>query len=255
MSIIVKVPKQAVTVTTWKNKQGQDVPISTFLCEHDGVEKSPCQAFGARKEQLDEAQARGTLEVESITWNAERNRWDVKLPKNSGGEAGFRSKWDGNKRPFVPNGYKGRAMSLDAWAKHSQEVFDICLNMVVTAAPKLTASPNGVPPEILLNAAVNLWQSHYTAMRDNVVFAKDCEPLPAAAEPAASAAQPQAATAPASVNNPAAAGYRAALATGNAVMVKAMLAGIRGDDTLDAPTRMALVVEAETRLAALGGAA
>ena len=261
--ISVKIPRQEITTSTWKSqKTGRDVEIVNFVCEHDGILKMPCQAFGARKDLFVEAMnSGGTVELESLEHNSERNRWDAKVPRGAGSEATYRGKFGGGNRPWTPGGYRGKPQSPAAWQAHAEDTIAGAARIVLCGYNELIkqgcpAIPDDKLTATLLAETRNVWQTRQVDTRENVTFPPGCEPAPATPAENASHAPANGAGAPIT-ETPTVKAYRSMIsASANDAMVDMTERQIRADTSLGEAAAVLLgeCLARKRALATAGGA-
>lgn len=200
----VKIPKQQVSHVRHTAGQCQcgrshtrDFEITTFSCiGDDGTLYSPCQAFGNRKAQLEEAIASGQpVEVESIERSAQFNNYSVRFPRGSGSEASFRQGATRSSGTWSA-GYRGKPVSEkrfhDMTESNLKRYFEVIDAMRKKAEVDMT-------PEVfvaMIDQARSLNAQYWMETEKNLSYPEGCEPF---ASPASVSAQehPETGTAPA----------------------------------------------------------
>lgn len=171
----IRIPKTDITVKTI-NYKGRDQAITVFSAMgEDGTLYGNCEAWGDRKAQLTEVM--GTekfLEAEKIEHQAQYNKYNVFFPRGSGTEAGFRGRGGGG---WVPQGYRGKPVSLARYLELTDQVLSATAKMVLDI---FTEEMKGKEPmacrKIAIEEARNLTQTYWCNVRDNVSFPDGCEP-------------------------------------------------------------------------------
>jgi len=180
------VPQQDLAITKWHSqKTGRDTPIITFCAQYDGKLLQPCQLFGDHEALLREAMTSGkplVLDGPPVH-NTERQRWDIKVPRGSGGQAAYRDKFGG--RPWTPAGYRGQPMPFDAWWATTKDTMVQAVAAILAGADQLPANVIAPSTDMVLSEARSLVAQYWMAVKDNVTFPEGYTPR---VEPAAQAA-------------------------------------------------------------------
>jgi len=169
----IEIPQQDIALK--QTKQGK--PITCFVAMHHGKLLSPCESFGDRKAQIEEAMHAGkALEVEKLEFSDQWKRWSVWFPRGSGGEAGYRSKF-GGARPWQPSGYRGQPVPFDTWVKVSGEVLAHAVAGLKHAATELAVDLAPVTSaDIILEQARSLVAQYWMAVERGITYPTGYEP-------------------------------------------------------------------------------
>lgn len=200
----VTIPKQQISHA--KHTAGQcqcgrshtrDFEITAFSCTgEDGTLYAPCQAFGNRKAQLEEAMAAGhPVEVESIERNAQFNIYSVRFPRASASEAAFRQRASSSGGAWSA-GYRGKPLSEKRF--HEMTEGNLRRYYGVIDAIRKKAGVD-MTPEVfiaIIDQARSLNAQYWMETEKNLSYPEGCEPFATHAT-TGSAQEPQPVPAPA----------------------------------------------------------
>lgn len=185
MSVKLKIPKGTqVTMKQidWKGRK-QDITCFSATSEDGSTLYANCEAWGDRKAQIEEVIGTDkALEADSIEFQQQYNKYQVKFPRGSGGEANFRGRWQGGGND---KGYRGQPVSLDRFKSITDDLFAHFFGVVKKAlgAEVMKEVPVDAT-KLCAEEARSLVATYWMSVRDNITFPEGCEPK---AQPAESA--------------------------------------------------------------------
>lgn len=139
---------------------GEKGYITQFAAtKEDGQLMPVCQSFGDRKTFLEECIANSKeLECE-VNWNAERKRFEVKLPQaQSPGGGGWKG---GAQRTWTPQGYRGKPIPPDKW-------WAITAECMANAANAIFSINDTIPIEVVIQEARSLVAQFWMSTEKNI---------------------------------------------------------------------------------------